>query len=92
MTAAEGSAATPTALTVYAGVVGTLEEFDIKSESMAAYIERATKFLDANNIPQYKRATTLLSAIGKSTFHNLLAPAKSHDQSFGNIVKALLDH
>ena len=87
--------AEPTAPTIYAGVVGTLEEFDIKSESMAAYIERATMFLDANNVLQNKRAATLLSAIGKSTFHvlrNLLEPAKLHDQSFSDIVKALLHH
>ena len=80
---------------MYASIVGTLEEFDAKSESMAAYIERAMVYMDANNIPPPKRATTLLSAIGRSTFHvlrNLLAPAKLHDQSLDEIVKPLLDH
>ena len=90
-----GSAATPAAPTVYARVVGTLEEFDPKGDSMAAYIERALMYLDANNVPQNKKAATLLSAIGKNTFHmlrNLMAPAKLQDQSFEDIVKALLDH
>ena len=94
-TAGGDGAATPVAPMVYAGVVGTLEEFDTKSELMAAYIERATVYMDANNVPLSKRAATLLSAIGRNTFHvvrNLLAPAKLHDQSLDDIVKALMDH
>ena len=70
---------------------------------MAAYIERATVYMDANNVPPSKRAATLLSVIGRSMFHvlcrsmfhvlcNLPAPAKLHEQSFDDIVRALLDH
>ena len=65
------------------------------SESMAAYLERATIHIDANNVSLSKIAAMRLSAIDKSTFHvlrNLLAPAKQSEQSFDDIVKALLDH
>lgn len=99
MTEAEGngggSVAAPPAWTVYAGMVGTLGEFDPKSDSMTAYIERAMMYMDANNVPQDRRAATLLIAIGKSTFQvlrNLVIPAKLQDKSYDNIVKTLLDH
>ena len=86
--------ATP-APTIYAGVVGRLEEFDPTNDSMAAYIDRAMIYMDANNIPAAKRAATFLSALGKTTFEvlrNLVTPAKLHDQSLEDIVTVLQQH
>ena len=46
---------------VYAGIVGQLEAFDPRSDSISAYIERAEMFLDANNVPEEKRVATFLN-------------------------------
>ena len=56
----QGSAAYPV-------IVGKLEEFDPKMETMTAYVERATLYLDTNNVPREKWAAIFLSALGKST-------------------------
>jgi len=42
------------ATTVRTDVVGNLEEFDPKNDTMAAYIERAAFYMDANNVPDKK--------------------------------------
>ena len=42
------------ATTVRTGVVGNLEEFDPKNDTMAAYIKRAAFYMDANNVPDKK--------------------------------------
>jgi len=83
------------ATTVRAGVVGNLEEFDPKNDTMAAYIERAAFYMDANNVPDGKKAATFLSALGKSTFQvlrNLVAPDKVKDKTFNEITAILLQH
>jgi len=72
------------ATTVRAGVVGNLEEFDPKNNTMVAYIERTAFYMDANNVPDEKKAATFLSALGKSTFQvlrNLVAPDKVKDKT-----------
>ena len=56
----------PAAPIVYTGILGKLEDFDSKSDTITAYIERAQLFMDANNIPNEKRVLTLLSSIGKT--------------------------
>ena len=44
---------------VYAGIVGKLEEFDPKTDTMTAYIGRANLNLDINNVPREKWAGQL---------------------------------
>ena len=83
------------ATTVRAGVVGNLEKFDPKNDTMAAYIERAAFHMDANNAPDKKKAARFLSALGKSTFQvlrNLVAPDKVKDKTFDDITAVLLQH
>ena len=80
---------------IYAGIVGRLKEFDPRSDSLAVYVERAMLYMDANNIPEAKRAATLLSALGKNTYEvlrNLVLPARLQDQSLGDIIKVLSEH
>ena len=54
--------------------VGHLEEFDPKNDIMAAYIERATFYIEANNVAEDKKTATFLTILGKNTFQ-VLAPA-----------------
>ena len=85
----------PAAPIVYTGILGKLEDFDSKSDTITAYIERAQLFMDANNIPNEKRVLTLLSSIGKDsyeTLRNLLAPANPRDSSWDEIVATLKAH
>ncbi len=56
----------PVPAVVYTGIVGQLEAFDPRSDSISAYLERAELFLDANNVPEEKKVTTFLSAMGKA--------------------------
>ena len=80
---------------VYAGIVGKLEEFDLKMETMTAYIERATLYLEANNVPREKWAATFLSALGKRTLQVLCNPIltnKVHSKSLDEVTKVLLNH
>ena len=51
-------------------LVGRLEEFDPKSDSITAYIERAPLFLAANSVPPDKKVATL--AMEKSDYTILL--------------------
>jgi len=45
------------------GTLGSLEEFDQKSDTMAAYFERAGFYMQANNVADDKKTATLLAAI-----------------------------
>ena len=78
--------------TVYAGTVGKLEEFDPKSDTMTAYIERAMFFFDANNTPGDKRAATFLRILFRYLFRNLMLPEKVYGKSLDQVTKVLLNH
>ena len=81
--------------TVRAGAVGHLEEFDPKNDTMAVYIERATFYIEANNVAEDKKTATFLTILGKNTFQvlrNLVAPAKVGDKTFPEIAEVLLHH
>ena len=77
---------------VRAGAVGHLEEFDPKNDTMAAYLERAAFYMEANNVQDAKKAATFLASLGKNTFQvlrNLVAPAKVKDKTYDEIAAAL---
>ena len=88
-----GSAAAPPVLTVYAGMVGTLGEFNPKSDSMTAYIERAMMYMDANNVPQDRRSWYPTQCNWKEhisqVLGNLVVQAKLQDKSYDDIVKTV---
>ena len=74
---------------------GQLQEFQPDSESVTAYIERATLFFAANDVPEEKQVPVLLSAIGVKTYsllRNLVAPARPQDKTFEQLVEALKRH
>ena len=59
---------------------------------MAAYLERAALYMDANEVADEKKTATFLTAIGKSTFQvlrNLVAPAKVKYKYFDQSVSAI---
>lgn len=85
----------PAPAVVYSGVVGQLQEFDPRSDSISAYVERAELFLDANNVPEEKQVATFLSSMGKSTYEtlrNLVTPANPKDKDLRQIIAVLKEH
>ena len=75
--------------------VGTLDEFDLSSETATNYVERAQIYSEANDIAEAKKVSTLLSAIGKKTFAvlcDLVSPDNSKDNSLDQLVEVLKQH
>ena len=59
------------------GTIGSLEAFDSKTDTVAAYAERAELYMDANDMPEARRVATFLNCIGKTTYaiiRNLMIP------------------
>ena len=72
------------------GIVGKLEEFDPKTYTITAYIERAPLYLDANNVPREKWTTRFLNALGKSTLQvlcNPMLPKKVYGKSLEEVIR-----
>ena len=74
---------------------GQLQEFQPESESIKAYLERASLYFAANEIAADKKVPILLSSIGAPTYallSDLLAPTSPGDKSFDEITAALRNH
>ncbi len=74
---------------------GCLEEFRPESDSIRAYLERATLYFQANNIGDDKRVPILLSSIGASTYallRYLAAPNAPGTLTFGRLSEVLTAH
>ena len=75
--------------------IGKLTEFDPATDSVAAYVERAQLYFEANEIGEAKRVAVFLTAVGGKTYallRNLLAPALPKDKTFDDIVEELKKH
>ena len=76
----------PAAPIVYTGILGKLEDFDSKSDTITAYIERAQLFMDANNIPK-REACPYLVVVDRERqlrdFKKLASPCQSKRQFLG---------
>ena len=84
-----------------AAVIGTVGEFDDKSDSWSNYIDRLEQFYVANDInaPQAgqadKRKAILLSCVGAKTYSllcNLVQPQKPGEKTFEEIVSIVKNH
>ena len=84
-----------------AAVIGTVGEFDDKSDTWTNYIDRLDQFFIANDIsaPQEgqndKRKAILLSCVGPKTYSllcNLVQPNKPGDKSYDEIVSIVKNH
>ena len=75
--------------------IGSIQEFDVETESVSAYLERVQLFMVANAINDDKKVAVLLSVIGSKAYgilRNLLAPASLGDQTYDALVSALKTH
>ena len=75
--------------------VGRLTEFDASSDSVAAYVERAQLFFEANSIEEGKQVAVFLSAIGPKTYkllRDLMAPTRPKEKPLKDIIAVLEEH
>ena len=49
---------------------------------MATYMERLQLYFECNGAEEAKKVSVMLTVIGNSTIHNLVAPAKPKDKTF----------
>lgn len=77
------------------GTIGKLDEFDPAMDSVAAYVERAQLYFEANGIEGEKQVPVFLTAVGSKTYtllRNLLAPTLPKDKLFADLVAELKKH
>ena len=70
---------------------GQLQEFQPESETIAAYLERASLYFQANSIAEEKQVAVFLSVIGAKNY-SLLRSLTAQDKSYEDLVSALTTH
>ena len=74
---------------------GRLREFHPETDTIKSYLERASLYLTANEVPDPKQVAVLLSSIGAPTYallSDLLEPAKPSSKSYAEISAVLIAH
>ena len=74
---------------------GQIAEFRPESETITAYLERTKLFFTANDVPEEKQVSVLLSVIGGKTYallRSLLAPTLPQDKTYSVLVETLTRH
>ena len=74
---------------------GQLEEFNSRTDSFQAYVERANLYFEANGIKEEKQLAVFLSSIGGKTYEllrNLLAPTLPKDKSLAEVIAVSEKH
>lgn len=74
---------------------GKLREFDPSQESWTSYSERLQHYFTANDIPNAKKKSILLTLVGPTTYtltKNLCRPQTIDDKSYTDIVDLLEAH
>ena len=75
--------------------VGKLTEFDPKSDSITAYVERVALYFQANEVAEGKQVAVFLSAIGPQTYallRSLVTPAIPKHKTFAELIEILKEH
>ena len=96
MSESEATEARPAATTrPVHGTIGSLEAFDPKTDTVAAYAKRAELYMDANDMPEARRVATFLNCIGKTMYaiiRNLMIPDKPAEKSLKDIIAVMEKH
>ena len=73
---------------------GQLEEFNPRTDSWQAYVERANLYFQANGISKEKQLPVFLSSIGGKTWtlRNLLTPTLPKNKSLVEVIAVLKKH
>ena len=74
---------------------GCLEEFHPETDRITSYLEHASLYLAANEVPTSKQVAVLLSSIGAPTYtllSDLFVPEKPSSKTFEQISRVLVNH
>ena len=74
---------------------GRLQELDVESETVTAYLERVELYFDANDVADDKKVPVLLSNIGAKTYgllRSLAAPKAPKEKTLEEIKTLLTGH
>ncbi|XP_070546601.1 uncharacterized protein [Ptychodera flava] len=74
---------------------GRIDAFDDSLETWSAYARRLTHYFNANQVPQDRKVSCLLSLLGPTvygTLENLIFPALPTSKQFEEIVEILENH
>ena len=74
---------------------GRLREFHPETDRITSYLERASLYFAANEVPGPKQVAVLLSSIGVPTYallSDLFGPDKPSSKTFKQISEALVNH
>ena len=75
--------------------LGRMQDFEPETESISAYLERLKLFFEANDVPDAKKVSVLLTVVGKKTYsllRNLVAPVSPKDKSLKDLIEVLEAH
>ena len=89
------AAAAPLVTASMTQTLGSLETFDLTTDTVAAYVERAELFFAVNNIPGEKKVPVFLNAVGKQHYQllaNLFSPDRPASKPLAEIVATLKGH
>lgn len=88
---AQGDSSTPN----MASYFGRMDAFNPKEEEWLTYVERLEMFFVVNNVPEQKKAASLLTLIGGKMYallKSLTTPTKPTEMSFKDIVEMMGRH
>ena len=76
-------------------VLGSLGEFDPKTDNISFYLERLQLYFEANTVEEDRKVAVLLIVVGARTYEtlrSLLAPTLPRDKSFEELLGVLKKH
>ena len=76
-------------------VLGSLGEFNCKSDSISSYLERMQLYFEANSVKEDRKVADLLTVIGAKTYetlHSLLVPVRPGDKTCNELLGLLQKH
>ena len=76
-------------------VLGSLGEFDYRTDSVSSYLEQMQLYFEANAVADDRKVAVLLTVIGAKTYEtlrSLLAPERPRDKSYDELKAILLKH
>ena len=76
-------------------VLGSLGEFDPKTDNISSYLERLQLYFEANSVGDEWKVAVLLTVIGAKTYEtlrSLLAPVLPREKSFVELLRVLKKH
>ena len=76
-------------------VIGSLGDFDSKTDNIVAYVERVSLYFEANDVKDDQKVPVLLTMNGAKTYvtlRSILAPVAQREKTFDELAETLRGH